>query len=164
MFALATLDVLIAGLEEARAAFNTPQCLAQLTQDHLTQQQVDLEDRVASCTDFIQLRDIQCIEKDIEAETIQLDPEDVCSIRKWVKILRDKDCLLGFKSKSDPVPSGWNVAQDVFILMVQTPWQQKMFAKYDSGILCIDGTHNTSMYKNLDLTTLVARNNWKHGA
>lgn len=119
---------------------------------------------MASRADFIQLRDIRRIEKDIEAETIQLDPEDGRSILKWVKILRDKDCLLGFKSKSDPVPSGWNVAQDVFILMVQTPWQRKMFAKYGSGILCIDGTHNTSMYENLDLTTLVARDNWKHGA
>ncbi|KAJ7312427.1 hypothetical protein DFH08DRAFT_822165 [Mycena albidolilacea] len=34
-----SLGLLIAGLEDVRAAFNTPQRLAQLTQDHLAQQQ-----------------------------------------------------------------------------------------------------------------------------
>ncbi|KAJ7790533.1 hypothetical protein B0H14DRAFT_2625898 [Mycena olivaceomarginata] len=34
-----SLDVLVAGFEDAQTAHNTPQCLTQLRQDHLTQQQ-----------------------------------------------------------------------------------------------------------------------------
>jgi hypothetical protein len=48
--------------------------------------------------------------------------------------------------------------------MVQTRWQQKMFAKHGENLLCIDGTHNTTMYENLNLTTLLVRNKRGHGA
>jgi hypothetical protein len=47
--------------------------------------------------------------------------------------------------------------------MFQTGWQRRMFRKYGCQILCIDATHNTSMYENLQLTTLVVRDNYAHG-
>jgi hypothetical protein len=47
--------------------------------------------------------------------------------------------------------------------MVQTNWQCNMFRKYGGAILCIDATHNVTMYENLNLTTLVVRDKWKHG-
>ena len=74
-----------------------------------------------------------------------------------------KDALLGFKSKTDPPPPGSNLAPDLFILMIQTPWQKAMFQKHGEHLLCIDATHNVSMYENLNLTTLVVRDKWKHG-
>jgi hypothetical protein len=57
---------------------------------------------VASQSEFIQLRDIRRIEKDIEAETVHLHPDDGQSTIRWVENLRVKGHLLGFKSRMDP--------------------------------------------------------------
>jgi hypothetical protein len=111
----------------------------------------------AVCTDCIQLRDIQQIEKEIEAEYIQLHPDDGCSTLLWVERIRNKGHLLGFKSKTDPPPANSYLADDVFTIMIQTGWQRKMYQKYGSAILCINATHNVTMYKHLNLTTLVVR-------
>ncbi|KAJ7665805.1 hypothetical protein B0H17DRAFT_951239 [Mycena rosella] len=76
----------------------------------------DLDDTddtgVATRAEFIELRDIQSIQKDIEAETVRLHPDDGQSSMLWVKQLRAKGHLLGFKSKTDPVPPGSNLAPD----------------------------------------------------
>jgi hypothetical protein len=114
-------------------------------------------------TDFIQLRDIRRIEKEIEAEHIQLHSDDGRSTLLWVERLRDKGHLLGFKSKTDPPPADSYLADDVFTIMIQTGWQRKMYQKYGSAILCIDVTHNVTMYKHLNLTTLVVHDSWAHG-
>ncbi|KAJ7241759.1 hypothetical protein C8J57DRAFT_1084823 [Mycena rebaudengoi] len=63
-------------------------------------------DSVAARTEFIELRDIRRIEKDIEAEAVRLHPDDGQSILKWVERLKAKGYLLGFKSKTDPAPPG----------------------------------------------------------
>ncbi|KAJ7191589.1 hypothetical protein GGX14DRAFT_407102 [Mycena pura] len=118
---------------------------------------------VAARTEFIQLRDIRHIERDIEAKTVQLHPDDGQSTIRWVKILRIKGHLLGFKLKTDLPPPNSNLAPDVFTLMIQTDWQRRMFYKYGGALLCIDATHNVSMYENLNLTSLVVRDKWAHG-
>jgi hypothetical protein len=119
---------------------------------------------VADRTEFITLRDIRRIEKDIEAEDVRLHPDDGQSTLRWVEILRRKGQLLGFKSKTDPPPPGSNLPRDVFTLMIQTKWQRQMFAKYGEALMCIDATHNTTMYEHLNLTTLLVRDRWRHGA
>ncbi|KAJ7715801.1 hypothetical protein B0H16DRAFT_1339471 [Mycena metata] len=106
-------------------------------------------DTVASRNDFVQLRDIRRIEKDIEAETVRLHPDDGQSTLKWVERLRAKGHVLGFKAKSDLPPPQSGLAPDVFVLMIQTGWQRKMFQKYGNFLLCVDATHNTTMYENL---------------
>jgi hypothetical protein len=47
--------------------------------------------------------------------------------------------------------------------MFQTGWQHRMFCKYGHRILCIDTMHNTTMYENLQLMTLVVHDNYPHG-
>jgi hypothetical protein len=122
------------------------------------------EGTVANRNEVIQLRNIHRIEKQIEAETVCLDLDDGISTLCWVHNLQRKGQLLGFKSRSDPPPPGSGLDQDVFVCMIQTNWQRSMFAKYGQGILCIDATHNTTMYENMNLTTLVVRDRWGHGA
>ncbi|KAJ7238362.1 hypothetical protein C8J57DRAFT_1528679 [Mycena rebaudengoi] len=100
---------------------------------------------VAARTEFIQLRDIRRIQKEIEAENIRLAPDDGLSTQRWVEILRTKGHLLGFKSKLDP-PPGSGLALD-----------------HGEHLLCIDATHNVTMYENLNLTTLLVRNKRGHG-
>jgi hypothetical protein len=114
-------------------------------------------------TDFVQLRDVRRIEKAIEAEEIQLHTDDGLSTLSWIEQLRERGHLLGFKSKTNSPPLDSNLAGDVFSLMFQTGWQRRMFRKYGHRILCIDAMHNTTMYENLQLTTLVVRDNYAHG-
>ncbi|KAJ7470045.1 hypothetical protein B0H11DRAFT_1634302, partial [Mycena galericulata] len=111
--------------------------------DDLFDQDLD-SNVVAARTEFIQLRDVRRIQKDIQAENIRLDPDDGISTLRWVERLRAKGHLLGFKSKTDPPPPSSGLASDVFTLMFQTDWQRKMFAKYGKAVLCIDATHNVT--------------------
>lgn len=117
--------------------------------DNTFDDDLDLDlDTVASRNDFVQLRDIRRIEKDIEAETVRLHPDDGQSTLKWVERLRAKGHVLGFKAKSDLPPPQSGLAPDVFVLMIQTGGQRKMFQKYGNFLLCVDATHNTTMYEN----------------
>ncbi|KAJ7745826.1 hypothetical protein DFH07DRAFT_725469, partial [Mycena maculata] len=94
--------------------------------------------------ELIKLRDIRRIEKEIEAESVRLHPDDGESTLKWVKILHAKGHLLGFKSRTDPPPRGSDLPPDLFLLMIQTEWQRRMFANYGEALMCIDATHNVS--------------------
>jgi hypothetical protein len=38
-----------------------------------------------------------------------------------------------------------------------------MYRKFGGSLVCIDGTHNVTMYENTQLTTLVVRDNYAHG-
>jgi hypothetical protein len=131
-------------------------------QDDLFEQDLN-GSSVADHTEFITLQDIQWIEKDIEAENVRLHPDDGQSTLKWVDTLQHKGHLLGFKLKTNPSLPGSNVPADTFLLMIQTNRQHKMFAKYGEVLMCIDAMHNTTMYHNLNLTTLLVRDRWKHG-
>ncbi|KAJ7776084.1 hypothetical protein B0H14DRAFT_3508317 [Mycena olivaceomarginata] len=99
------------------------------------------------------LRDIRRIEKAIEAESVRLHPDDGQSTLRWVEKLRAEDKLLGFKAKSDLPPAGSGLDPDAFVLMLQTKWQKKKFEQYGEQLLCINATHNTTVYENLNLTT-----------
>ncbi|KAJ7210954.1 hypothetical protein C8J57DRAFT_1097961 [Mycena rebaudengoi] len=155
----------IAGLLRLKVA---PEHILQLIhhgvyhEDALFEQDLD-GTAVAARSEFIQLRDIRRIEKKLEAENVRLHPDDGRSTLLWVENLRAKDHLLGFKSKTDPPPPSSNLASDVFFLAFQTSWQRKMFAKHGEHLLCIDATHNVTMYEKLNLTTLVVRDRWAHG-
>jgi hypothetical protein len=55
------------------------------------------DDFVAARSEFMQLKDIQHIEKEIEADSVRLNPDDDLSTIRWVENLRIKGHLLGFK-------------------------------------------------------------------
>ena len=113
--------------------------------------------------DFAVLADVRRIEKAVQAELVRLDKDDGLSVFKWVNKLRATDTLLGFKSRTCPAPPGSDLRPDTFTLMVQTPWQREQYTEHGSKILFVDGTHNTTMYENMTLTSLLVRNNWGHG-
>lgn len=108
------------------------------------------------------LADISHIEKAIESETIHLDKDNGTSIFKWVDKICTADSLLGFKSGACPVPPGSDLWLDTFTLMIQALWQLEQHHTHGSTILFMDGTHNTTMYKNMTLFTLIVCNKWSH--
>lgn len=73
-----------------------------------------------------------------------------------------KGHLLGFKSISCPVLADSGLALDMFTLIIQTTWRQKMFEAHRRNLLCNDAAWNATMYKNMNLTTLIVRDKWAH--
>ena len=71
-------------------------------------------------SDYIELRDIYRIKKEIDAEHINFHPDDGQSVCDWAEKLHAKKSLLGFKAKSDPAPPGSD-HPGTFFLTVQTP-------------------------------------------
>ena len=80
-----------------------------------------------------------------------------------MKRLEDANALIAFKSTSDPVPEGSNLAADVFVLIFSTEWQREKFREHGMGFAAIDATHNTTYYENMMLFTLLVRDRWGHG-
>ncbi|TDL18073.1 hypothetical protein BD410DRAFT_681469, partial [Rickenella mellea] len=66
------------------------------------------EDYVPHRNDFITLREIRQIQKDIEAETVRLSREDGVSCIKWAEKLRESGDLLAFKA----LPVSWMIASN----------------------------------------------------
>jgi len=50
------------------------------------------------------------------------------------------------------------------ILCIQTQYQMDAFRRLGNRFIGIDTTHNTTQYKDIMLYTLIARDNWGHGA
>jgi hypothetical protein len=114
--------------------------------------------------DFIMLADVRRIEKAIEAESVRLERDDGKSVFLWAERLRAMDSLLGFKSCACVAPPESRLAKDAFVLAFQTPSQRDQFHLYgNKGIVFIDGTHCTTMYKNMTLMTIIVRDHWGHG-
>ncbi|KAF9070339.1 hypothetical protein BDP27DRAFT_1402045 [Rhodocollybia butyracea] len=76
---------------------------------------------------FIRLCDITRIQKELDAENIRLNRDDGKSTREWAEKLAKQNSLLGFKAVNDAPPPGSNLTCDTFSLMIQKPWQQRMY-------------------------------------
>jgi hypothetical protein len=85
------------------------------------------------------------------------------SILQWVEKLREAGELVAFKATCDPPPEGSQLAKDVFVLIIQTPYQRHVFRDVGNAFAGIDATHNTTHYENLSLFTIIVRDRWGHG-
>jgi hypothetical protein len=103
------------------------------------------------------------IRKDVERANIQLDPNDAQSARNWVNTLRSEGEFVYYKDKQDPPPEGSDLANDLFILCLQTGFQKEAYNRLGNAFLGIDATHNVTQYKGILLFTLMARDHWGHG-
>jgi hypothetical protein len=63
------------------------------------------------------------IRKDIERESIRLDPNDASSTRIWVKTLQSKGNFVAYKDKLDWPLEDSNLAEDIFFLRIQMKFQ-----------------------------------------
>ncbi len=64
--------------------------------------------------------------------------------------------VLYFKQQYTVDPNHPEFANDSFILMLQSEFQQQLYCLYASKIVCIDSTHGTNAYKFKLLTLMVA--------
>jgi hypothetical protein len=113
--------------------------------------------------DFITCADIRRIQKGIEEETIRLAKQDGASILKWVEKLKSDGHYVFIKTSAGPPPPSSNLDRDVFLLIIQTKYQQECWQKHGGRFAGIDATHNTMQYKDMNLFTLMVRDRWGHG-
>jgi hypothetical protein len=78
--------------------------------------------------------------------------------------LKAEEKLLAFKASADPAPGDSALEAETFFLAFQTEFQREMWKKYGHGRLaCINATHNVTQYSNMQLYTLLARDEHGHG-
>ncbi|KAJ7744259.1 hypothetical protein DFH07DRAFT_963791 [Mycena maculata] len=76
--------------------------------------------------------------------------------------LHDEGHFVFLKRSDEVLPPGSDLERDSFVLIIQTKYQQECWEKYGSCFTGINGTHNTTHYKNMTLFTLLVRDNWGH--
>jgi hypothetical protein len=107
--------------------------------------------------------EISRIRRDVERETIQLDPNDANSTRIWVDKVRSEGHFVYYKDKRDPPPEESDLAKDLFILCIQTQFQLEAFQHLGNAFLGIDAIHNVTQYMGILLFTIMACDHWGHG-
>lgn len=99
----------------------------------------------------------------IEEEAIRLASQDGTSVLEWVKKLEAEGHFVILKRSDQPPPTGSDLEDDSFVLIIQTKYQRECWQKFGSKFAGIDGTHNTTHYEGMTLFTLMVRDQWGHG-
>ena len=99
----------------------------------------------------------------LDWEKICLHPKDKISIQMWLDILRLEGANAFCKDKIDHTPQGSGLSEDLFCLVLQTRFQSEMFQELRNALICIDATHNTTLYSGMLLFTIMVRYHWGHG-
>ena len=86
---------------------------------------------------------------------IRLHQDDGASIVLWAACLQEEKAMLAFKMSCDLPPEGSSLANNVFVMIVQTEYQHEMFQKLGNAFMGIDATHNTTHYEGVSLFTLI---------
>jgi len=103
---------------------------------------------------YMTMGEIGRIRKDIERESIRLDPNDAKSTRIWVETLQSEGNFVRYKDKLDRPPEGSNLAEDVFFLCIQMKFQREAFQRLGNAFLGVDATHNCTQYEGILLFTI----------
>jgi hypothetical protein len=103
------------------------------------------------------------IRKDVLRADIRLDANDAHSTRIWVSKLQLQGDFIYYKDKQDPPLEGSNLADNLFMLCIQTKFQIEAYEQLGNRFLGIDVTHNVMQYKGILLFMLMAWDNWGHG-
>ncbi len=112
---------------------------------------------------YMTMGEIGWIRKDIERESIRLDPNDAKSTRIWVETLQSEGNFVRYKDKLDHPPEDSNLAEDIFFLCIQMKFQRDAFQRLRNAFLGIDATHNCTQYEGILLFTMMARDHWGKG-
>ncbi len=102
--------------------------------------------------------DIHNIKRQYNIEGIEKSNNDLTSVSAWVGELEalEYNPITVFKVQGiDQTESTDNLAQNDFILGIQTKFQRDMMIKFSNNGICVDTTHKTNQYDFLLLTLMV---------
>lgn len=113
---------------------------------------------------FADFGDVSRVARVLDAETIRLHPQDGVSVKLWVERLREENTSVFYKDRLDTSPPGLQMHEKDVLLCIQTQYQLDAFRRLGRGFIGIDATHNTTQYEGIMLYTMIARDDWGHGA
>lgn len=96
---------------------------------------------------------------------IQRHKDDATSVDLWVKQMKSQDdnpvILYKVQGQKAPVECAGMADQD-FVLAMQTPLQASMLKQFSAKVICFDGTHGTNGY-NFTLVTVMVVDEYGEG-
>ena len=103
-------------------------------------------------------RDILNIKTRVQDQAIIKHQDDATSVMLAVAELQQEDFnpVLYFKQQHVVDEQYPQFSREAFLLMFQSEFQQQIYLRFASKILCIDSTHGTNAYKFKLLTAMVA--------
>ena len=112
---------------------------------------------------YMTMGEIGRIRKDIERESIRLDPNDATSTWIWAETLQSEGNFICYKDKLDRPPEDSNLAENVFFLCIQMKFQRDTFWCLRNTFLGVNMTYNTTQYEGILLFTMMACDYWGKG-
>lgn len=82
---------------------------------------------------------------------------------EWVAWLCKDDAVLAFKSGPDAALKDLNLADNAFVLIMQSTFQRRVFEQNGHAFAGLDATHNTTHYENMSLFMVIVQDRWGHG-
>ena len=103
-------------------------------------------------------RDILNIKTRVQDQTIIKHRDDATSVMLAVAELQQEEYnpILFFKQQHVVDAQYPQFSGEAFLLMFQSEFQQQMYMRFASKILCVDSTHGTNAYKFKLLTVMAA--------
>lgn len=113
---------------------------------------------------LLERKDLSNIQKAFGLKDFQRHPNDLESVLAWLtewKSHPDANPVLLHKMQGE-ILEGYDLAQDDFVMIIQSPFQKSMLKKLGPNGVCCDSTHGTNGYDFL-LTTLLVIDEFGEG-
>ena len=107
---------------------------------------------------FATNQDIRNIKRSVIDSQIKRHENDAVSVSIIVQELEQEpfNPVLMYKPQGTVSPDYPTLSEETFVLAIQTEFQQHLFRRHCSKILCIDATHSTNAYRFKLITCVVA--------
>ena len=121
-------------------------------------------DQCVSRRHFLSKSDINNIRVKVDKRIIKRHEDDATSVSLIVSELMAEsfDPVLFLKPQGSKSPAYPGLAEESFILAIQTKFQLEFYDQHASTILCIDSTHGTNQYR-FKLITIVVLDDLEKG-
>lgn len=117
-----------------------------------------------TCYHMTGKKDLSNIMSSFGISDVQRHADDQESVRAWVEEWShsDNNPVLFCKFQGEHAPDGFDLTNDDFMIVIQSPFQKAMAQKFASKGVCIDATHGTTGYDFL-LTSIVVVDEYGEG-
>lgn len=114
-------------------------------------------DQCVSRKHFLSRSDINNARVKVGDSVIKRHKDDATFVTVLVSELQEEvfDPVLFFKPQGRKSPEYPSLAEESFVLALQTNFQLEMYKQHASTILCIDSTHGTNQYRFKLITAVV---------
>ena len=114
---------------------------------------------------LLERKDIANIEKSYGLDKVRRHMNDQQSVLAWIEEWKQDEKnnpILFHKLQGKKAPDGYDLCNEDFFIVMQTPLQKHMLQQFGSNGVCCDSTHGTNAY-DFSLTTLLVSDEFGKG-